>query len=100
MKRVVVVYELPSTPAEFERHYRDVHIPLVKKMPNLVALEASISGSTSAPQEWHTVAIMTFRNQAELDESLASPEGIAAVEDVSRFATGGCRIFTCEFESF
>ncbi|MBH3470578.1 EthD family reductase [Pseudomonas putida] len=100
MKRVVVVYELPENPAEFERHYRDVHIPLVKKMPNLVAIEASISGSTSAAQDWHTVAIMTFRTQAELDESLASPEGIAAVEDVSRFATGGCRIFACEFESF
>ncbi|WP_437883324.1 EthD family reductase [Pseudomonas sp. LRF_L74] len=99
MKTVVVVYGAPENPVEFERHYRDVHVPLVKKMPNLVGFEASISPSTDARQ-WHAIALLKYANQAALDQSMASAEGVAAVEDVATFATGGCSIYTCEFESF
>ncbi len=100
MKRVVVVYGIPQDTCAFERHYRDVHVPLVKQMPLLAAFEASLSDAGADAENWHAIAILTYRNQADLDTSLASPEGVAAVQDVGNFASGGCQIYTCEFESF
>ena len=35
MVRFLVLYNTPQDPAAFERHYRDVHIPLTKKLPGL-----------------------------------------------------------------
>ena len=33
--RFVVLWGTPGDPVEFLRHYREVHIPLAKKMPGL-----------------------------------------------------------------
>ncbi|HIE4271986.1 TPA: EthD family reductase [Pseudomonas aeruginosa] len=100
MKSVVVVYSYPKDPLEFERHYREVHVPLVKKMPGLVEFKASITDSGVQPEQWHAIAVLKYHDQMALDRSMASPEGFAAVEDVSNFASGGCQIYTCEFENF
>jgi uncharacterized protein (TIGR02118 family) len=35
MVRFLVLYDQPRDPGAFERHYRDVHIPLAKKLPGL-----------------------------------------------------------------
>lgn len=35
MMRFLVVYETPREPAAFDLHYREVHIPLAKKLPGL-----------------------------------------------------------------
>jgi len=100
MKQVVVVYGTPADTQAFERHYREVHVPLVKQMPNLAKFEASITSTATAQKDWHAIAVLSFRNQEEMDASLSSHAGVAAVEDVSNFASGGCQISTCEFESF
>lgn len=35
MVKFLVLYNTPEDPEAFERHYRDVHIPLTKKLPGL-----------------------------------------------------------------
>jgi uncharacterized protein (TIGR02118 family) len=35
MVRFLVVYDKPKDPEGFERHYREVHIPLTNKLPGL-----------------------------------------------------------------
>ena len=35
MIRLTVLYGHPDDPAEFDRYYRDVHIPIAKKMKGL-----------------------------------------------------------------
>ena len=35
MIKFLVLYSTPADPMEFERHYRDVHIPLAKQMSGL-----------------------------------------------------------------
>ncbi|HEJ2935037.1 EthD family reductase [Pseudomonas aeruginosa] len=101
MKRVIVIYGVPEDPVAFNKHYREVHVPLVERMPNLAGFEASIGDVASSDgAACHAVAILSYSTQADLEASLASAEGIAAVEDVAKFATGGCRILTGEFQSF
>jgi len=98
MKRVLVCYGKPDDPAAFDRHYTAVHVPLVNKMPHLKSFEMSRGEVVSSNDDvaYHLVAILSYANQAELDASLASPEGKAAVDDLANFASGGVTILTIE----
>lgn len=53
MMRFLVVYETPRDPAAFDLHYREVHIPLAKKLPGLrrytISRNAVASRATSSP---------------------------------------------------
>jgi uncharacterized protein (TIGR02118 family) len=41
MAKVVVTYGVPSDVANFDRHYREVHIPLELKLPGLKKFKTS-----------------------------------------------------------
>jgi uncharacterized protein (TIGR02118 family) len=101
MKRVLVCYGTPDDPAHFDRHYRDVHIPLANKMPHLRSYEISRGDVVSSSENvaYYLIAILSYDNQADLDASLGSPEGKATVGDLANFASGGVTILTIETES-
>ena len=101
VKRVLVLYGKPNDAAEFDRYYREVHVPLVRKMPKLKGFEVSRGPVAVSDEEgaYHLVVLLTYDGQAELEASLASPEGVATIEDVANFATGGVRIVTIETEA-
>jgi uncharacterized protein (TIGR02118 family) len=92
---VIVLYRPPADPAAFDRHYRTVHVPLVLAMPHLVSFEITDGPvDTQGGDEVHFVARLRFRSQADLDASLASPEGAAAVGDLANFAQAGAILVT------
>jgi uncharacterized protein (TIGR02118 family) len=94
---VIVLYGPPADPAAFDRHYREVHTPLVHAMPHLVAFEHSTGGvAVRGEGAYHLVARLRFGSAADHEASLASPEGAAAVGDVANFADGGVTILTVE----
>jgi uncharacterized protein (TIGR02118 family) len=46
--RLLGLYHKPKDAAEFDKHYREVHIPLAKKLPNVRKYTvSSISASKS-----------------------------------------------------
>ncbi len=100
MKRVLVCYGQPDDPAAFDRHYRDVHAPLVGKIPHLASFEMSRGPVVSSEPsvDYYLVAILSYANQADMDAAMASPEGEAAVADLANFASGGVTILTVEME--
>jgi uncharacterized protein (TIGR02118 family) len=73
----LVHYKKSKSSEAFDNHYTSVHIPLAKKIPGLKKYDIP-----RAPGEIHLVATLCF-------ESLASPEGKAAAEDLANFADGG-----------
>jgi uncharacterized protein (TIGR02118 family) len=92
MHRLTVLYGHPNDPAEFDRYYYNIHIPLAKKMEGLKGwtigkCESAIPGDS--PPYYMIVGLYT-ETRAELDQILASPAGQAAIADVPKFATGGC----------
>jgi len=98
MKRVVVIYGVAADSAAFHKHYRDVHVPLVLAMPNVAEFRFSkgpvASGGAAAPAE--LVAFLDYASSEDLEASMASPAGQAAVADLANFATGGASILTVE----
>lgn len=87
MVKLVVLYKKPANVEEFEKHYREVHTPLAKKMPGLRRLEVShFTGSPGGEPRYYMMAEMYFDNKDAMKAGLGSMEGKAAAKDVMSFA--------------
>jgi uncharacterized protein (TIGR02118 family) len=88
--RLIVQYGQPTDPAEFDRHYREVHVPLVQAVPGLVRFTVgrprSMDRNTPAP---YAVAELDFESAEAMGTALGTEAGRAAGADVATFATGG-----------
>jgi uncharacterized protein (TIGR02118 family) len=94
MIKLTVLYGHPDDPAAFERHFNDVHIPLVRKMPNLRRFEKALVVATTdgSPPPYYRVVELFFDSEEDLQASRATPEGRAPGEDVPNYATGGATV--------
>lgn len=91
MVRLTVLYGHPKDPAEFDRYYQEVHIPLARKMKGLKGWTIGKCASAvegEAPPYYMIVGLYAESREA-FETILGSPEGKATVEDVPNFATGG-----------
>lgn len=82
--RLIVLWEAPSDPAAFEKHYREVHIPLGRTLPGLrrYTLSREVSAVRGAP--YFLMAELEWDSMDELRAAFASPEGRATAADVER----------------
>ncbi|MHB0955408.1 MAG: EthD family reductase [Pirellulaceae bacterium] len=93
MVRLTVLYGHPADPEAFQRYYRDVHVPLARKMKGLQGWTIGMCESTDpgeAPPYYMIVGLYA-ETRERMETILASPEGQAAIADVPNFATGGAR---------
>jgi uncharacterized protein (TIGR02118 family) len=100
MIRLMVLYGQPDDTGAFDRHYRDVHIPLAKKLPGLRRYHVS-QGVTVAFGEdpAYLIAELDFDDAAAMQAGMASPEGKEAGRDmVANLASGGVRNLVFEVE--
>lgn len=97
MCRFTVLYDHPTDPAEFDRYYHSVHIPIAKKMKGLKGWTLGKCQSAVAGQSppYYMIVGLYADTRADLEAILASPEGKATIADVTHFATGG---FTFMFD--
>jgi uncharacterized protein (TIGR02118 family) len=90
--RVLIQYGRPSDSEAFEQYYRDVHVPLARSIPGLVRFQtghAEPLDDTDAP---YLVVTLDFESFEAFAAGLQSPEGVAAVADMPRFASGGASL--------
>ena len=97
MIKLVALYGKPRDPAHFDRYYREVHVPLAKKIPNLRRF--TIHKVLGSPQEgeppFYCLTEVYWDDLATARKALASPDGQASYDDVPNYATGGVRfVFT------
>ena len=89
MAKLIVFYRTPRDPAEFDRYYAQVHIPLAKKIPGLRRLEVTrLTGAPSGASDLYLIAELYFDNAAAREAALASNEAKATEADLSKFAEG------------
>ncbi|MEV7021189.1 EthD family reductase [Kitasatospora sp. NPDC093558] len=87
--RFLVLWGTPQDPAEFERHYRDVHIPLARKLPGLRRYSLSRNAMPiRGGDAYYLVAELDFDDITSLREAFGSPEGRATAADVAVLAAG------------
>lgn len=99
MVKLIALYRKPADAQEFDKHYHDVHTPLVRKMPGLRRLEvARITGAPIGETKYHLMAEMYFDSLDALNAANASPEGKAAARDLMSFAADVVTLFYGEVE--
>ena len=87
MTKLIALYKKPEDVSSFDKHYAEVHTPLVKKMPGLRTIEVSkITGSAIGETPNYLLCEMYFDSRDALDAALASPAGRAAGKDLMSFA--------------
>jgi uncharacterized protein (TIGR02118 family) len=85
--KLVALYKKPADVNAFERHYREIHAPLARKMPGLKRMEVCrFTGSPGGEAKFYLMAEMYFEDMGALKAALGSPEGKAAGKDVMSFA--------------
>ncbi len=91
MVRLTVLYGHPKDPVEFDRYYREIHIPLAQEMRGLKGWTIGRCESAEPNQDppYYMIVGLYADSRAEIEAILQSPAGQAAIADVSNFATGG-----------
>ncbi len=97
--RLVVQYGQPTDPAEFDRHYRDVHVGLAQAIPGLVRFTIGHPRSMdpTAPGPY-LIAELDFESAEAMAAGMGSEAGRAAGVDVATFATGGASMASFDLD--
>jgi uncharacterized protein (TIGR02118 family) len=97
MSTILVLYGAPANPAAFDRHYVERHLPLVRKLPGLTAINLARGPIEAvAGPGLHQVVRLTFTSSEAAKTALTTPEGAAAAQDLANFADGGVQILAFE----
>jgi uncharacterized protein (TIGR02118 family) len=99
--RLIVQYGQPTDAAEFDRHYRDVHVGLALAIPGVTRMTIgharSLDPESPAP---YLVAELEFDSAEAMGAGMGSDAGRAAAADVGTFATGGASMASYDVDEF
>jgi len=94
MVKLIALYRKPTDTASFDKHYDEVHIPLVRRIPGLQKLEiTNITGAPIGETGYYKMAEMYYESLDALNAANASPEGRAAAKDLMSFAANTVSLF-------
>ena len=98
--RFLVLWDTPEDPDHFERHYREVHVPLVKQLPGLRRYTLSRNPvPVRGADPYYRVGELDFDDLAALREAFQSPAGRAAASDVTTLsAAAGASVRSMIYE--
>jgi|ERR1035437_304515 uncharacterized protein (TIGR02118 family) len=94
MNKVTLLYGHPKDPEAFEKYYKETHLPIASKMKGVTKLELTkfLSAPDGGMAAYYRMAELYFSSPSEMEQTLGSPEGQAAVADLPNFATGGVTV--------
>lgn len=101
MISIVAIHRRPTDPALFDAYYRDVHTPLVQRIPGVMNVRfGHVLPRTEDADPPYLICDTYFPDQATLDAAMESPEMAAALADVPNFSTGGVTIFIADVDDY
>lgn len=94
MNKVTLLYGHPKDPDAFEKYYKETHLPIASKMKGVTKLELTkfLSAPDGGMAAYYRMAELYFSSPSEMEQTLGSPAGQAAVADLPNFATGGVTV--------
>ena len=99
--KLLALYNVPEADRDlFDQQYFETHVPLIKKVPGLRAMEVckkpkNMMGGTSP---YYMIATLTFDDMAALKAGLSSPEGQEAGNNIMSFASNYITMLSTEVE--
>ncbi|GAA3277352.1 EthD family reductase [Dactylosporangium vinaceum] len=90
MHKLLVLYPEPADPEHFRHYYVTTHLPLVARLPGLLAWRYSFDvAATQGRTPYFAVFEAEFADAAAMTAARASPQGLEVTADVANYATGG-----------
>lgn len=88
--KFMVLYGHPPNPAEFEKYYLGVHMPLVHAMKGARKMEAAkcLPQADGSPPAFYRVFEAWFDSPEHMAAVFGSPEGKKVRDDLPNFAEG------------
>lgn len=87
MVKLVAMYKTPADKEMFDKHYNEVHMPLVAKIPGLIKSEVSkLKALPGTESGYYIITEMYYENMDSFNEAMGSPEGKASARDIVNFA--------------
>jgi uncharacterized protein (TIGR02118 family) len=89
--KLTVVYGNPDDAAAFDKHYHEVHMPIVGRWPGVERTEvAKVSGGPmGSPAPYHLITEIYFADEDALNAALSSDAGREAGQDFMGIAPPG-----------
>ena len=88
--KFMVLYGHPPNPAEFEKYYLGVHMPLVAAMKGARKMEAAkcLPQADGSPPAFYRVFEAWFDSPEHMNAVFGTPEGVKVRGDVPNFTAG------------
>jgi uncharacterized protein (TIGR02118 family) len=84
--RFLFCWEQPNDPEAFERHYREIHIPLARRLPGLRSYTITDNAAPVRGEPYYRIAELRWDSIDDLRAAFASPEGRATADDATTMA--------------
>jgi uncharacterized protein (TIGR02118 family) len=82
--RLLALYETPTEPVAFDRHYREAHIPLRRQLPGPRGTRSAVTlRPVRGGAPYYRLAELEWDTMDELRAVFASPEGRATAADAA-----------------
>jgi uncharacterized protein (TIGR02118 family) len=94
----VIWHETPADPEAFDRHYREVHIPLARRMPGLRRYTLSRNVAPVRGEPPYCIAELDWDDAETMRRDMQSPEGRATGEDVKVMLEWSPRVQSLTYE--
>ena len=89
--KLTIVYGTPDDAAAFDKHYDEVHTPIVKRWEGVQRIEIAhvTGGPGGSPSPYHLITEIYFGDEAALNDALSSEPGREAGKDFMSIAPQG-----------
>ncbi len=92
MRKLLVTYTRPDDIDGFEKHFREVHAPMLRRIPGLKKLVVNrVTGNAlGSPPSLYLIVGLQFGPKEDYEAAMRSPENIEVGRDAVEFcrATG------------
>ncbi len=98
--KLTVVYDNPTDPAAFEKHYANEHMNLAAKVPDVQKVETAkvFPKEDGSPTPAYRTADLYFADYDTASAALATSQGQALIADITTLATGGVSLLLSDIE--
>ena len=97
MVKVLVLFGNPIDPQAFDRHFEQLHQPLLAEVPGLDELHINrVSGAAKGDSPFYLIAELWFASEEAMQGGLNSELGQRMAQDFGSFASGGVTVLFCQ----
>lgn len=97
MFKLVALYKTPKDVEAFEKHYKEVHMPITMKIPRIKEVRMNrVFGGPTGKSDFYLQTEICFASKEDFKEAMKSPEAAASGKDAMGFARDILTVYFAE----